>query len=312
MKITQILNLLACGLGQLMGTGLKFCRFNFKQPAVLFFLNKGHKFAPTDTFDLASLQLLQQKGIVTILKGVTDFVNGTPENDRRTFASTGKMTDTLLHPYMWTFTLDNGLENFKAQTLLASNEAYDFMMADVAGNILLAKDKSTGGARGLDLGLLSVGAYVIGNENSNTITVQVDRSDFDKNVAWIQADSLNFTASQDLDGYNNVDIVLVAPADGDTTINFSVLVGDTPKKVALEGLEAGDLLLQKTVAGVTTTIAKTMAAGLVAGDYVLTVAAVVAGEVYSLTTHDAAVPSYVINLDGDLYKSPIVTTVVVP
>jgi len=312
MTIAQILNLLSCGLGQLMGTGLKFCKFNFKQPAVLVFLQKGTKFAPGDEFDLAAMQLLQQKGVATILKGVVDFANGTPENDRRTFASTGKMTDTLLHPYMWTFTFDNGLSFFKASTLLASNEAYDFMMFDVAGNLLLAKDKATGGARGLDLGLLSTGAYVIGNENSSSITVQVDRFDFDQNVAWITSENLGYTANQDLDGYNNIDIVIpAAPVDGATTINFSVLVGDSPKKVALEGLAATDFLLQKTVGGVTTTVTKTMAAGTIPGDYIFTVAAVDAGEEYSIVTYDAAVPSFIINLEGALYQAPKVSTIVV-
>ena len=317
MTIGQILNLLACGLSQILGTGLAFCKFNFKQPKTIALVKKGYKFAPGDDFTLAAIQVLQQQGKAIILQGVTDFVDGTPDNDRRTFAATGKMTTTLKHPYMWTFTFDNGIQFYKALVALESNEQYDIILFDVAGNALLAKD-SQGNGRGLDLGLLDTGKYVIGNENSQTITVQVDRYSFDSQVAWIEAKNLDFIPGQDLDGYNDVAIVIVAPTNGATTINFSVHVGDgsiegTPKLVPLEGLVTADLLLQKTVAGVTTTVSKTLASGALAGQYTLTVAAVATGETYSLRTNDAVLspPTEIINLDGVLYKSNTATTVVV-
>jgi len=317
MTIAEILNKLACGLAQILGTGLAFCKFNFKQPKTIALIQKGYKFLPGDDFDLAAIKELQQRGKAIILQGVTDFVDNTPDNDRRTFGATGKMTTTLKHPYLWTFTFDNGLQFYKAVVALESNEEYDIILFDVMGNALLAKDPQ-GNGRGLDLGLFDTGKYVIGNENSETITVQVDRYNFDSQVAWIEAANLDFNAGQDLDGYNDLAIVMIAPANAATTIDFSVHVGDgtasgTPKLVALEGLAASDLLLQKTVAGVTTTVTKTMAAGAVAGEYVLTVPAVATGDVYTLRTNDAVLvpPTEIIDLDGVLYKSNTASTIVV-
>lgn len=304
---STIINKVSCGAAELLGTGTRFCKFDLRTPSVIVLLEKGYKILPSETFDLAFVQELQQLGKAIVLKGVVDFVDNTPDNDMGTRAATGKMFLTLKHPYNWTFTFDNGLNFHKAIAKLESNEQYDIILFDDKGDALLAQD-SLGNGRGLDLGLLSTGKYVIGNENAQTITVQVDRFNFDNNAAWITNENLDFVANQDLDGYNDVSIEIpVAPADLATTISFTVTATSNNKLVGLTGLAIADLLYQ--VDGVTT-VPTLLAAGVNAGEYTLTVPALGTGEVLSLRLFDSVLNATIINLDGALYKSTVGTTVV--
>lgn len=303
---SQIINKVNCGAGELLGTGNKFCKFDLRTPSVILLLEKGYKIAPSDVLDLTYIQELQQKGKGIVLKGIVDFADNTPDNDYGTRAATGKMYTTLKHPYQWMFTFDNGLYFHKALAALESNEQYDIVLFDEKGDALLAKDGQGNGV-GLDLGILSTGKYVIGNENAQSIMVQVDRVSFDADAAWITQENLGFRANRDLDGYNDVTITIAAPADTDTTINFTVMANSNNKLVPLQGLILGDLLYQVDGATVVPTL---LTAGVVEGNYTLTVPALNTGEVLTLTTFDSLLNAYIINLDGVLYKSNVATTVV--
>lgn len=302
---STIINKVSCGVAELLGTGLKFCKFNLRTPSVIVLLEKGYKILPGDDFNLEYVQELQQKGKATVLKGVIDFVDGTPDNDYVTRAATGKQSLTLKHPYMWTFTFDNGLNFHKAIAKLESNEQYDIILFDDKGDALLAQD-SQGNGRGLDLGVLSTGKYVIGNENSQSIMVQVDRFNFDNNAAWITNENLDFVAGQDLDGYNDVEITLSAPANLATTVAFTVSAISNNKLVALEGLVVGDL--RYTVDGAP--VVPSALTVVAPGSYTITVAALATGEVLTLKLYDATLPADIINLDGPLFKSNVATTTV--
>lgn len=304
---SQIINKVNCGFAELLGTGSKFCKFDAKMPAVLEFIQKGKKTLPGDNFNLQYVQESQQKGESIIVKGIIDFANNTPDNDYRTLAATGKMTTSLKHPYQWMFTLDNGLYNHKALAKLESNEQYDVRVYDINGNVLMATD-AQGNGTGLDMGILSVGAYAIGNENQTTLMIQVDREHFDTRAAWITAESLDFKASRDLDGYNDVTLAIpAAPVNLATTIDFTVMANSNNKLVPLQGLVIADLLYQ--VDGVTAT--PTNLATTTPGNYTLTVPALATGDVITLTLFDSGLNAYIINLDGTLYRSNIATTVVV-
>jgi len=304
---SQIINKVNCGAAELLGTGNKFCKFDLKMPAVLEFIEKGTKVLPADTFDLSYVQTEQQKGRSIIVKGIIDFANNTPDNDYRTLAATGEMTTTLKHPYQWMFTFDSGLYNHKALSKLESNKEYDLRIYDINGNCLMAVD-GEGNGTGLDMGILSIGAYAIGNENATTMMIQVDRVSFDSDAAWVTQENLGFRASRDLDGYNDVTLVIpVAPANLATTFNFTVMANSNNKLVPLQGLVIADFLYQ--VDGVTAT--PTLLATTTPGNYTLTVPALATGDVLTLTLFDSALNAYIINLDGTLYKSNIATTVVV-
>lgn len=305
MALSAILNKVNCGASGLLGNGGKFCPIDIDTPKLIVLVEKGLKVLPSDDFNLAYIQELQQKGRAHVFKGVVNFTDNTPENELGTYEATGEKYLTMKAPYELTFIFDRGLYSYKALTRYESNGLYDLWIFDVKNDMFGSQD-SSGNLRGLNAGLVTIGKYGIGKENSQMMTVQINRADFDNNVAWITNENLDFTAEQDLDGYNDVTITLTAPANAATTLSFSVKATSNNKSVPLEGLALADLLYQ--VDGVTAT--PTLLTSPSPGNYVLTVPALSTGDVLTLTTFDSGLNAYIINLDGVLYKSNIATTTV--
>lgn len=305
--LSMILNVIACGLSELLGTGRRGCSFDFRTARVLIFLDKSVKILPTETPNLLYFRNLAKKGKAIICNGVVDYSNDTPEDDMGTRANTGEMYLTLKHPYKWKFTFDSGLNYAKALMQLESNGQYDIMLMDEKGDLLLAKN-SDGSARGLDLGLLNTGAYVMGNDNSISITVQVKREDFDRNSSYIESKSLDFQA-RDLEGFDNVYFQFAPVAPLATKLFLSSLFGD--KSHFANDYINTNIRIKKS--GVPLTIS---AINFVSNEadkrYEITIPATSLGEVYTAETFDAADSTRIIlNPLGFLSKSNIATVTVV-
>lgn len=304
--ISEIVNNLSCGAGSLMGTGRKFCPQDIKNPTVAIFAQKGTKFAPSDLLNLAKIQELEQKGKLIVLNGVVSYTDNTPENETASRDSTGIKYGTMLPPYEGTFTFDNGLHFHKALTKLEGSKNFDLFIFDVKNDMFGAQDRQ-GNFRGLDVQYVGVGGYKIGKENSESLMVQISRSDFDNNVAWVSNENLDFTAEQDLDGYNDIQITLTAPSNADTNLDLKVFALSNNKLVALDGLAKEDFLFKVNGASITITAL----ASVGDGNYSLVVPAFSTGANVSLQLFDSVLNASIINLDGTLYASNVATTVVV-
>jgi len=309
MTVAEILNVFSCGLNDLLGAGLKACKFDLKSPATLYRLKKGIKYAPGTEINLEFINEQIQIGNIRVLQGVVDFADATPDNERITRASTGKMRTSLKHPYLLTFTFDNGIAWFKAVNGMDGNENADYWIADDAGNLLVSTDRQ-GNLCGLNGIMFETGKYLIGNENSQTVTIQIDRQSFDKFVSGIDAENLDFTSSTDVDDFNEVVLTIDPLVVGATTISFSAKLIDGTHN--LEGLTDTDLLLRKTVANVVTTVPIT---GLVYNatteKYTGTIASAVAG-IYGIQTIDTTTTpdSNIIIVTGALYRGKEATGIV--
>ena len=304
--VSTIVNNVNCGAGAYKGTGGAFCPIDINTPKVLVLTRKGTKILSNENFDLSTLQILQQREIAYVFKGVVNFADNTPENALGTYDSTGEKYLEMKAPYELTFTFDRGLYSYKALPKFASNGAFEIWIFDVSNNCFCALD-SAGAVRGLDAGIITIGKYGIGKQNSQTMMVQIDRTDFDDNVAWITKENLGFSASQDIDGYNDVTIEMTTPYNTDTDIYFSIYANANNKKVPLEGLLVTDFYYE--VAGVQTT-PTLLTIGANAGDYTLSVPTLTTGNVLILKLRDNMIPANVVNLDGMLFKSNVATTVV--
>ena len=215
--ISAVVNNLSCGANSQLGTGTKFCPQDIENPTVVVFAEKGTKFAPSDDLTLSAVQELQQKGKLIVLSGVVSFTDNTAENTTGTRESTGIKYTTLLNPYDFTFTFDNGLHFHKALTKLEGSKNYDMFIFDIKNDMFGALDRQ-GNFRGLDCQYVGVGGYKIGMENAQSLMVQISRTQFDSDVAFVSNENLDFTAEQDLDGYNDIEITLTAPANSATTL----------------------------------------------------------------------------------------------
>lgn len=307
-QLSAILYLVACGLDSLLGTGLKACSFDFRTPRVLILLEKGFTILPSETPNLAFFRGLQQKGKAIVLQGVVQFDNSTPDDEIGKRASTGKEYLTLKNPYKWKYTFDNGLYFYKACTALESNDRYDLIMLDDKGDMLLSSTVD-GKGKGLDLGMLNSGAYMIGNDNMNAISVQIDRLDFDKKVSWITANNLDFGPS-DLDGIN--DIILFAAPVNSTATSIVVTTTLSDRSHFVDGLTLANFRVKKTIAGVTTVITPSaIASDASAKTYTFTVPASAIGTVYTVETFDSTLTvNTILTPLGILYKGNVATVTV--
>ena len=145
---------------------------------------------------------------------------------------------------------------------------------------------------------------------SQSVSFQmINRLEFDERVSWIVSDNLDYNAQEDLDGYNDVVFTLTAPSDATPTLLFSAKTIADNHELDLQGLLSTDLLLQ--VNGATTAIAS-LDSGIGSGNYEITSGSSFStGEAVTLSTFDSSANSYIIDVDGVLYKSNIATTVVV-
>ena len=305
--ISAVVNNLSCGANSQLGTGTKFCPQDIENPTVVVFAEKGTKFAPSDDLTLSAIQELQQNGKLIVLSGVVSFTDNTAENTTGTRESTGIKYTTLLNPYDFTFVFDNGLHFHKALTKLEGSKNYDMFIFDVKNDMFGALDRQ-GNFRGLDCQYVGVGGYKIGMENSQSLMVQISRTQFDSDVAFVSNENLDFTAEQDLDGYNDIEIQLIAPTSGTTALGFKVYAKSNNKLIPLQGFGVSDLLCKIGSSTVTLT---TLTVSSPEGNYAIDVPSMALGQVVTLQLFDSVLNASIINLDGSLYKSNVATTVVV-
>jgi hypothetical protein len=305
--ISAVVNNLSCGANSQLGTGTKFCPQDIENPTVVVFAEKGTKFAPSDDLTLSAVQELQQKGKLIVLSGVVSFTDNTAENTTGTRESTGIKYTTLLNPYDFTFVFDNGLHFHKALTKLEGSKNYDMFIFDVKNDMFGALDRQ-GNFRGLDCQYVGVGGYKIGMENSQSLMVQISRTQFDSDVAFVSNENLDFTAEQDLDGYNDIEIQLIAPTAGTTALGFKIYAKANNKLIPLQGFGVQNLLCKIGASTVTPT---TLTVSSPEGNYAIDVPSMSLGQVVTLQLFDSVLNASIINLDGSLYKSNVATTVVV-
>jgi len=308
--INAILNRVNCNASGEGGLGTAFCPIDAKMFVTLIRMPLGFKIAPDVDFNLEYVQEQQQRGIFDVIPNIINMTDNTPENAFSTQEGSGIQALTLKSPYLWNFSFNGGLYNFKSLVTRESGGGYAYMAIDQAGNLFGAEDKQ-GNFKGLKAHLFSVAPYKAGNDNTHMVMLQTDRADFDKNVAWITAENLDFSG-EDLTGWNDINLTLTAPVAG-SSITFTVFAKSANKPVALEGLEPSNFLA--TSAGNTNVITAVTPDALVSenGKYVATLTtALTTGQTATLRLFDSALNANIILLeDAGMYKSNVATTVVV-
>lgn len=309
MALIDILNQVNCGGSNANGTSIDYCKFDLNRVTTIGLVQRKYAFQDDEINLLTGVQLLQQQGKLIILQGVRAQVDNTAEDNIKTYDGSGEKSVISKYPYEWTFTFENGLAWHTAVQFVNSNKQYDLVMWDDKGTCFLATSEQ-GEVYGLSTIMVNVNKYMSGagtDSSTNSITIQVNRSQFDNYVRGIVSENLDYTADLDLDGYKDLEITLTAPADTETTISFTVKTKLDNHLVAIEGLEKEDFLL--IIAGATV-VPTTLTAGLVPGEYSFTVPALATAEVITLKTRDSVNSTDIINVDSILYKSNTATTVV--
>ena len=311
MALIDIVNSVMCGASDVLGTGTKNCKQDIKRVTTLALIERGYTFVDGDINTLAGVKLLQQKGKAIILQGVVEIADNTADDNVITRTGSGEKIVAGKNPYEYTVTFDNGLAYHKALTTLSSYRGYDIVFFDEKGDVFFTQTKA-GLYKGFTLVMFENGKYMMSNgadAASQSVSFQmINRLEFDERVSWIVSDNLDYNAAEDLDGYNDINIVLTAPADASNELVASIFTLADNHKVFIGGLDASDFNL--TANGVSVTISTVSEIVGVGYSFDVT-SAFATGETVVLSTFDGVNNSYIVNVDGVLYKSNIATTVVV-
>ena len=307
----QVVNKINCGGSGVRGTGNIFCDTDVKSLAILGFTRKNKSLASTTVIGASVYTDMIQKEEMTIVKGLVSTSDVTSGNEYQTY-ETGVKKLTNKNPYEIEVTLNKGIHNYKAINTLESNALYDVWMFDEKNDCFIALNKD-GSIRGLDCLMVTVENYKVGKENSYLLRFQIDRNDFDNNLAVIKAENLGFEPKRTLDGYNDIDIRFITPSAG-LTVVLSTWAHNNNKHYGLFGMDAGDLRFEKAtissgvVTGWSVITGITLAATGSANDPDYTASfpspfPMVSGDKYRVKTFDSSLNSDVIYVEGNFYKS---------
>ena len=226
MNTTEILNRIDCGLSRLIGTGLKYCKFNFNDfsnGAILLF-KKG--VAIPSVLTQTALVALQKSGDLIVIRGIVDFEFLPEENQYKTYTSGIKVLARKgLFEFKMMFT--NGTMYNRVLKTLEGFDNYETALMDSAGNVLVRTDVD-GNARGYSTGHVTLESPVLTQgaetESQSLLFQFTNRNQFDSNVAYLEAEKLEAVGVDftDLRGANQLAITLNAPSDTDTTLTGSI------------------------------------------------------------------------------------------
>lgn len=301
--LINIINLVQCGLGAVLGTGTKGCKAFFKKVTSVWLTPQGFVMDGTEILNLSYVQQLQAEGNLIVIKGIRTFTDNS-EDDVLETLDDGTKQVARLGKYEFAMQFINGLFFHAALHSLSSFGDYDVTLIDRDGSILGTK-AANGSLKGFTTGMLQAARLQFATDSTGQkegfMMQLLERSELDSNYVFIDKDNLTFNPNTDLDGINEVELSFASvPANAATAISVKAITKQDSK--AFTGAAFGDFLL--TVDGVT----GNPTAGddsAVAGTYALTVAALSTNEALLIALYDNANNNYVVTLGGALYKSNI-------
>lgn len=307
MALIDQLNVVACSQGDLLGTGMEGCTFDWNRVATIELSPRGYAY--TNEQNLANIKEGQQKGELIILQGIKSFALVPVDPNINTADGSGYKTVTGEMPYEYDVMFDNnGVNYWKALRMLNSKDRYNVAFYDIEGNKIFTQNKA-GVVKGFSVKMLFVGQYK-GKEGNNPaeVKMQIQLADFQEmeRQSWISGDNLDFSADSDLEGVNDVVLTASPLAVAATSLVVSALLLD--KSHFVDGLLVSNFKIKKNGVAVT---ASAVVADATLKTYTFTIPAASAGT-YTISTWDSALSTYTImnTASGLLYKSNVATIIV--
>jgi hypothetical protein len=301
------IDLINCGIGDLSGTGMQGCSFDWDRVETIELSSKNYQYLEEQT--LLSVREAQQKGDLIILQGIKSFNLSAVDPNISTADGSGYETVTGELPYKYNVMFDNNGVNFwKALRKLNSKDQYNVAFYDVEGNKIFTQSKS-GVVRGFASKMIFTGQYK-GKEGNNpaecSMTIQLaDYSEMERQ-SFIAGDNLDFSAKSDLEGVNDFKLTASPVASASTFIVVTALLLD--KSHFVDGLLVTDFLVKKDGVVIVPTA---VVADASAKTYKFTVPAVATAEVYTVSSWDADLLVPIIqSASGLLFKSDIASVIV--
>lgn len=304
--IESIVNLGYCSESNFQGTATNYCIFDIKRLKKLWRFPLNFKFEAGFDFTLVNLQELEQQGKLVPIYTLKDAQFTTAENGVQTFGGGDKKLIEKM-PFEIEAMLTNGVQGYQAVISIEKAGYHSFIMVDVEDTIW-AQESSDGRIGAINSEFMQVLPYTgAGSESASyKINFQLDRLTIDTRLKAIKADSFDF-ATDDITGVDDITLTLTAPINGGSTVTFTAKRTKDGHNVEQGGLVVGDFLL--TSAG--STIAGTLAYANGVYTFTRSSGTWATGNTITLKTWDSTLSVQIINVDGQMIKSNVATTVAV-
>lgn len=303
--IENIVNLGYCSESNFQGTATNYCIFDIKRLKKLWRFPLNFKFDAGFEFTLANLQELEQQGKLVPIYTLKDAQFTTPENGVQTFGGGDKKLIEKM-PIEIEAMLTNGTQGYQALISIEKATYHSFILVDVEDTVWVAEDK-TGQIGAINSEFMQVLPYTgAGSESASyKINFQLDRLTFDTRLKAIKADSFDF-ATDDIKGVDDITLKLTAPLEGTNTVTFTAKRTKDGHNVEQGGLVVGDFLLTENG----TTVNGTLAYANSVYTFTRSTGNWTVGQTLALKTWDSSLGVQIINVDGQMIKSNVATTVV--
>ena len=236
-NLVDLLNVGRCSTSQILGTSTDFCKLDIDRLKEIWRMPYNFKFPVDFEFTLKSIQALQEEGKLVKIATFKTASDTTEENSVNTYAG-GKKSLMDKMPKQIDATLENGIQGYQAILSLEKAGMHSFLLIDENNTIFMAKGKD-GLARGLNSEFLQVMDYKMrGDQPAGfNIQFQLNRAQFDNDLQGLRSDDYAFDID-DVYGITDLDLIVTAPSNTDTTMDFSVLRNTDRHSFNQEGLEA--------------------------------------------------------------------------
>ena len=236
-KLVDLLNVGRCSTSQILGTATDFCKLDIDRLKEVWRMPYNFKFPVDFEFTLANLQALQEEGKLIKVSTFKTSSDTTEDNSINTYAG-GKKSLMDKMPKQIDATLENGIQGYQAILSLEKAGMHSFLLIDENNTIFMAKGKD-GLARGLNSEFFQVMDYKMrGDQPAGfNIQFQLNRAQFDNDLQGLRSEDYNFDID-DVVGITDLDLIVTAPANAGTTMDFSVLRNTDRHSFNQEGLES--------------------------------------------------------------------------
>lgn len=236
-NLVDLLNVGRCSTSQILGTATDFCKLDIDRLKEIWRMPYNFKFAVDFEFTLANLQALQEEGKLVKVSTFKTSSDSTEENSINTYAG-GKKSLMDKMPKQIDATLENGIQGYQSILSLEKAGMHSFLLIDENNTIFMAKGKD-GLARGLNSEFFQVMDYKMrGDQPAGfNIQFQLNRAQFDNDLQGLRSEDYAFDID-DVYGITDLGLIVTAPANAGTTMDFSVLRNTDRHSFNQEGLEA--------------------------------------------------------------------------
>ena len=236
-KLVDLLNVGRCSTSQILGTATDFCKLDIDRLKEVWRMPYNFKFPVDFEFTLENIKDLQEDGKLVKVSTFKTSSDTTEDNNINTYAG-GKKSLMDKMPKQIDATLENGIQGYQAILSLEKAGMHSFLLIDENNTIFMAKGKD-GLARGLNSEFFQVMDYKMrGDQPAGfNIQFQLNRAQFDNDLQGLRSEDYNFDID-DVVGITDLDLIVTAPANAGTTMDFSVLRNTDRHSFNQEGLES--------------------------------------------------------------------------